>query len=539
MTARFSNGSEEIRTSLTHPLRVAACRLPGQKGYIGLTICPGKKAPAVSGFRWERDLDSDIERLIRLDAHGVLTLMETEELEKCQVGCLGEKIRKRGLVWWHFPVQDVSVPEPERYPEWDRLRRELISFLNSGKNLVIHCRGGLGRSGVFAAVLLTELLGTDADEAMREVRQVRPGAIETSRQEAFVRDYRKYFPPVRISDIPMIDRIKGCLIGGAIGDAFGYPIEFQSLSQIVRKWGQEGLSDLLVSNGKALFSDDTQMTLFTLWGLLNAFREENPPRRDRVRSHIHRAYLDWLKTQKQKYSGQEDHPLLNLKELFEWRAPGNTCLSALFTGKCGSFEQPLNNSKGCGGVMRVAPIGLAHPFTPEEAFMIGADSAAITHGHPSGYWSAGALAMILRLLTEGHDLSDAIERSLAELQNHPATGETVRAITKASDLARKETADTGKEIGKTLGGGWTGEEALSIALFAAMKGGDFRDALRIAANHSGDSDSTASVTGQILGAMHGIGSIPKDWIRQVELSETVIGMAQTFSETLSKVSSSF
>ena len=199
-------------------------------------------------------------------------------------------------------------------------------------------------------------------------------------------------------------RLIGCLLGGAIGDAMGYPVEFMRYADIARYFGGAGVRDLSAST---LVSDDTQMTLFTAEGLLNANRLNKPP----VKS-VYRSYLRWYYTQSKikmpgaKYEGG----LLNEPKLFATRAPGSTCLSSLSSGKMGTLADPINHSRGCGGVMRVAPCAVF-----PQPFDLGCRVAAITHGHPGGYISAGALAQLLQKLYYGQSLPDAVDDLIVEL----------------------------------------------------------------------------------------------------------------------------
>lgn len=186
---------------------------------------------------------------------------------------------------------------------------------------------------------------------------------------------------------------RGCLLGGAIGDALGWPVEFLTIDEIKKRYGEKGIIDLVIGEmGKAEITDDTQMTLFTAEGVLTALEggvESN------VVAHVYNAYLAWLYTQGGKATSSSPASwLLEIEELFARRAPGITCMEALKSGRMGTIERPLNDSKGCGGVMRVAPIGLI--FRGKKAFHMAREAAAITHGHPSGYISAGILASIIR-----------------------------------------------------------------------------------------------------------------------------------------------
>lgn len=155
----------------------------------------------------------------------------------------------------------------------------------------------------------------------------------------------------------ILDKYRGCLFGGAVGDALGYPIEFRNAEEIFTIYGENGIQDYELFHGKAYISDDTQMTLFTANGLLEGYtRLCLRGIMGSWQGYVELAYKDWLKTQESDY--EPDNPycdswLLNVKDMYNWRAPGNTCISALHLEDCGSVEKPINSSKGCGGVMRV------------------------------------------------------------------------------------------------------------------------------------------------------------------------------------------
>ncbi|MDN3015524.1 ADP-ribosylglycohydrolase family protein [Paenibacillus sp. BSR1-1] len=321
---------------------------------------------------------------------------------------------------------------------------------------------------------------------------------------------------------------RGCLIGGAIGDALGWPVEFNKHDQIVQQYGPNGIQDLqLVSSGKAQITDDTQMTLFTAEGILRAETRGirkgicHPP------SVVFFAYQRWLLTQGypriDDYEWIYDGWLLGVKELHARRAPGNSCLSALLNRKHGTIEEPINNSKGCGGVMRVVPIGLF--CLKERAFDMAADCAALTHGHPSGYLSAGALASIVASIIEGADILTAVKQSIMELKTKEHHEECTRILEKALDLVVKSDLSDYEAISQ-LGEGWVGEEALAVSVYCALKyNSDFKKAIVAAVNHNGDSDSTGAITGNILGAYLGLNKIPADWVEKVELNDIIIQVA--------------
>jgi len=165
--------------------------------------------------------------------------------------------------------------------------------------------------------------------------------------------------------------------------------------------------------------------------------------------------------------------------------------------------------------MRVAPAA----FADEAPFRLGCESAAITHGHPSGYLAAGFFAAVVRRCLKGHRLQTAIVRTCTELKAQSRHRECLAAVERALDLA-VDGAATPERV-EALGGGWVAEEALAIALYCALTARDFRDGVLQAVNHSGDSDSTGAMTGNLLGAMLGSDAIPAAWLEQLELRDVI------------------
>ncbi|MCL6572130.1 MAG: ADP-ribosylglycohydrolase family protein [Bacillus sp. (in: Bacteria)] len=319
------------------------------------------------------------------------------------------------------------------------------------------------------------------------------------------------------------EQYQGCLIGGAIGDALGWPVEFLKIDDIRGKYGENGITNLVkASSNKVEITDDTQMMMFTAEGILRAENRGRNKGIVDVPSVVYRSYLRWLTTQGIGSTVEKDGWIFSIDGLHARRAPGNTCLSALKSGKMGIIQEPLNTSKGCGGVMRTAPIGLF--FEKRKAFQLGCECAAITHGHPSGYLCAGALSYIISGLIEGMDLKASIEGALVELKSQPNHEECSLLIEEALKLASLNLNDT--QAIASLGEGWVGEEALAIAIYCALKyQPDIKQALIVAVNHNGDSDSTGAITGYILGAYLGIKAIPKNWVKDVELSAEILELA--------------
>lgn len=314
------------------------------------------------------------------------------------------------------------------------------------------------------------------------------------------------------------NNFKGCLIGGAVGDALGSPIEFYHLSEIRDIHGYEGIKDYMEFNSnQGEFTDDTQMTLFTADALIRA---SNIDDQNSLNSIAHDSYLRWLHTQNYGYSAiqlmdEEADWLLHEPILYKRRAPGNTCISALLSGKAGNIQNPINHSKGCGGIMRVAPIGLFYGGESKRAFEIACDFSAITHGHPSGYLSAGFFAAVISDLCSGVNLLQSLYKTIEILKNWKDHEETLKAVFSAielfEDLNNEQKSIDAEEI-ETLGQGWIAEEALSISLFSSLIfENDFKNGILFSVNHSGDSDSTGSITGNILGLINGVDAIPNNW----------------------------
>lgn len=174
------------RTSQSHPLQIAEVRASPAHGRIGITFCPGKRDRMASTGAWARDLATDLDAIAAWGARLVLTLVEPDELRALEVPDLGREVQRRGITWCHLPIADYSVPTPSFEEAWKDQGRDIRALLRDGGDVLVHCKGGLGRAGMIAARLLVEL-GMPPDDAIRAVRRARQGAIETPAQLALVR----------------------------------------------------------------------------------------------------------------------------------------------------------------------------------------------------------------------------------------------------------------------------------------------------------------------------------------------------------------
>jgi ADP-ribosyl-[dinitrogen reductase] hydrolase len=178
------------RTSHTHPLQIPSVALGDGIGRIGISFCPGKWQPAAMTGAWARDIDVDLDAVAAWGAAAVVTLVETHELAALRVENMGPAVAARGMRWHHLPVPDVTAPGPDFELAWANAGPALRTTLRSGRNVFVHCKGGLGRAGTVAARLMVEL-GADPEQAIAKVRAARPGAIQVREQEAYVRRQRK------------------------------------------------------------------------------------------------------------------------------------------------------------------------------------------------------------------------------------------------------------------------------------------------------------------------------------------------------------
>ncbi|MGN5378220.1 hypothetical protein BIV25_31625 [Streptomyces sp. MUSC 14] len=314
----------------------------------------------------------------------------------------------------------------------------------------------------------------------------------------------------------------GALLGLALGDALGFPTEFNTVPQILAKCGPWREMEL---PRRAFVSDDTQMTLALGRGLATAMeRGYLAPRR--LERPLREEFTDW-------YDSPENN-----------RAPGNTCLTA-----CGLLKEEGRRwqdasqvgSKGCGANMRVAPIGLVPGLSGEQRSGAAQLQSALTHGHPTALAASDLTAHAVRLLAEGTDpaglvgqlrtyaldhrthydhtwLGDLWTRSQDPSPEHfVARGwdECLAVLDRLGEAVRTVSADTDPCL--ATGEGWIAEEALATGLLCFLL---FPDepvtALRRAACTAGDSDSIACLTGAFAGAWLGADAWPADWTGRIE-----------------------
>lgn len=354
-----------------------------------------------------------------------------------------------------------------------------------------------------------------------------------------------------------LDKIRGSLVGGAIGDALGYPVEFiNSYEAIQKRYGQNGITRLDTSHWfvikedgadesdpKAWISDDTQMTLFTACGLLNAKAQGKV-----YKYAICSAYIEWLFTQRGWKSSRFKGCWIScVPELNNRRAPGNTCITALSDILGG--REPYNYSKGCGGVMRTAPVALygavwrdkTEVETPEgrisdikDVDMLAADAAEITHQHPLGWLPSALEAHVIYRLVQNENptvedfkayFDEGYEALYGLYPNQKASIDYMKELNeKALSLVDSPASDVDNI--EAIGEGWVAEETFAMSVYCTVKYfNDFEKAMIASVNHKGDSDSTGAVTGNLLGAVVGYEAIPDFFKTDLELYDVILHVA--------------
>ena len=479
------------RTSESHPLRVAAVTPGDGHGRIGITLCPGKTDPAGLTGAWARDLDTDLDVIQHWGATAVVSLITDEELDFLSVRDLPGAVRDRHMEWWHAPIQDGWPPGPDFENAWATVGEAIRDRLRLGFDVLVHCRGGLGRAGTVAARLLVEL-GASPDDAICRVRDARsPRAIETASQEAHVARCS-----ARALSIPsqtaagIHDRALGALLGLAIGDAVGTTLEFRTRDAQPRLEDMTGGGPFALPPGA--WTDDTAMALALADSLAATGTLDCRDLMDR--------FVQWRQQGEYSCTGT----------CFDI---GNATRAALdrYTRIGDPFAGSTHpRTAGNGSLMRLAPVALRFWNDPSRLVDTAADQSRTTHG--------------------AEEAVDAC-RAFAELIAEAIAG-SPRAALLAPRLFKGAPAIAG-----IMAGGWRGRprneirssgyvvHTLEAALWSVARTGDFRNAVLLAANLADDADTVAAVTGQLAGALYGLSGIPDRWFDRLAWKDRLIEAA--------------
>ncbi|MFG2757004.1 ADP-ribosylglycohydrolase family protein [Streptomyces wuyuanensis] len=326
-------------------------------------------------------------------------------------------------------------------------------------------------------------------------------------------------------------RVRGCLLGGAVGDALGAGIAALSLDEIRAAQGPDGAADLVPAYGRrGAVTAATQLTLFTVDGLIRA-----QVRRDTGAWHpptdVHRAHLRWAATQRDwgPDERRKDNGWLAREEwLYTRRDPSPSCLTGLADEVLGTVDKPKNpTARDAGAVVRSAPFGLLVGWEPQLVCQLAVECAAQTHGHPTAYLSAGAFAVIVHGLARGETVDGSVQRALSLLTPRPGHQPVSDALKQALGAVRQGIPSPTRI--DALGDPENAEDALAVAVYCTLVSEDVRHGLRLAVNHDGPSHTTGTLCGALLGALHGETALPPAWLAELEGRSTILELADDFA----------
>lgn len=326
-------------------------------------------------------------------------------------------------------------------------------------------------------------------------------------------------------------RVRGCLLGGAIGDALGAGVATLTLEEIRAAHGAGAVADFVPAYGRrGAVTAATQLTLFTVDGLIRA-----QVRRDTGAWHpptdVHRAHLRWAATQRDWGPDlrRKDNGWLAQEEwLYVRRDPTLSCLTGFGDEHMGTLDRPKNpTARDAGALVRSAPFGLLVGWEPQLVCQLAVECAAQTHGHPTAYLSAGAFAVIVHGLARGETLDAGVQRALALLAERPGHQPVTDALRQALGAVRQGIPGPGRIA--ALGDGRAAEDALAVAVYCALVAEDIRHGLRLAVNHDGPSGATGALCGALLGALHGETALPPAWLAELEGRPTLLELADDFA----------
>lgn len=466
------------RTSFSHPLRIDAVPAPGG-GLIGMTFCPGKVQVHAFTGAWDRDLALDLDAIRDWGAAAVVTLVEGWELDRYRVPRLGAEVQVRGMEWHHLPIGDGDVPGAPFDAAWPASGPVLRAHLRAGRRIVLHCLGGLGRTGTVAAVLLAET-GQAPDEAVAAIRRARPGALETAAQVAYAKAVRPLADPVRPSLAPqpgVRDRGRGALLGLAVGDALGTTLEFSARDANPPHSEMTGGGPFGLQPGQ--WTDDTSMALALADSLVAH------PGFDA--GDLMRRFLSWYRTGAYSCTGRcFDIGVTTREALVRFERTGDP-----FAGSA----DPM--AAGNGSVMRLAPVALRHLHDGDAARRVAAAQSRTTHAAPQAVEACAFFVDLLREAIGGRPKAEVLAPRAWD--GDPA----VRAI--AAGAWRGKTRGAIESTGYVV-------HTLEAALWTVERTASFSEAVVLAVNLGGDADTVGAVAGQLAGALHGVAGMPERWL---------------------------
>ena len=484
------------RTSESHPLQVDDVSPGDGFGRIGITLCPGKKQPGAQSGAWNRDLGLDLDEIQRCGATAVISLITDEEMECLQVSGLRDAVEERHMEWWHLPIPDVKPPGPEFESGWKVAGEAIRDRLHMGFNVLVHCKGGLGRAGTVAARLLVEL-GGNWEDAIRKVRDARSDdAIETEAQERHI-ERCKPSMPIAPSSAPadIQDRAMGAFLGLAVGDALGTTLEFERRDWRPRVVDITGGGPFDLRPG--CWTDDTAMALALADSLLASESLDCPDLMDR--------FVAWWRNGEYSPTGHcFDIGITTRNALERYLRTGNPL--------AGSTDP---TTAGNGSLMRLAPVALRFWNDRGRLDHAAAQQSRTTHAAEEAVDGCRAFADLLADAISGKPRRDVL--APRAFDGAPGIAEIVKGSWRGS--ARKDIRSSGYVV-----------HTLEAAMWSVARTANFRNAVLLAANLADDADTVAAVTGQLAGAIYGLSGIPTDWLERIAWRDRLLDTAERLAE---------
>ena len=489
----------ETLTSENSPLRICPVSPGDGQGRIGITLCPGKTDPDGWSGPWARDLDVDLDVVRDWGATAVVSLVEQEEIDDLQVGGLGEAVQDRHMEWWHRPTPDGMPPQPGFEEKWTEAGEAIRDRLRLGFDVLLHCKGGLGRAGTIAARLLVEL-GARRGDAIRRVRTARPGAIAHWDQEAYVKrcTLREPVVPGRTAD-DIRDRALGAFLGLAVGDAVGTTLEFCPRDMKPRLDDMVGGGPFGLPPGG--WTDDTSMALALADSLVSCGTLDCRDLMDR--------FVRWWREGKYSHTGS----------CFDI---GGTISAAL--ERYERTSDPMAGSTdpwsaGNGSLMRLAPVALRFWTDRARLGRAAAQQSRTTHGAQEAVDACRGFADMLADAIYGKARPDVLAPRAFE--GAPTISEILGGSWR--QRARDEIRSSGYVV-----------HTLEAAIWSVARTANFRNAVLLAANLADDADTVAAVTGQLAGAIYGLSGIPQHWLDQIAWKDRLLDTAQRLLEPVAE-----
>ncbi|KAA2242639.1 hypothetical protein F0L74_08885 [Chitinophaga agrisoli] len=354
-------------------------------------------------------------------------------------------------------------------------------------------------------------------------------------------------------------KIKGCILAGAIGDAFGAPLEgIRSLDKLREQYGKNGSHEFLPYQGHwdgaapaalGVVTDDTTMLACTLAGIIEAGSRS----RNDILQKQWQYYLAW--GSRQEYGENmavfihDDTTIPGYLHPFLYRcAAGKGTLAALLTGKRGSFLRPVQYdcmigdkrmnepNAGCGGMMRIAPV--AFLYSHMDVVEMALNNAAITHGHIDALNATAATAALISNCLQQQHITAALTATRESIKglsdNLPLLAAWTAAETAIAEYGVN--MDTIELLGSANDSNpFLALPVLSQTVYCLLAASQapatadsFKAVIRLAANHSGDSDSVAAIVGNCLGAAWGMEALPADWVNVLTLKNELMTLTDGY-----------